>query len=68
MQFLPQKATKGKAMADLLAEHLDPRTTKLYEDLPDKVVEVWLTRRLSKDSCGNSSSTAHQERVLEEIS
>jgi len=27
MQFLPQKAVKGQAVADFLAEHLDPRTT-----------------------------------------
>ena len=33
MQFLPQKAVKGQAVADFLVEHLDPRTTKLYEDL-----------------------------------
>jgi len=42
MQFLPQKATKGQAMADFLAEHPDPRATKLYEDLPDEVAEVCL--------------------------
>ena len=35
MQFLPQKATKGQAVADFLAKHPDPRTTKFYEDLPD---------------------------------
>ena len=31
-------------MVDFLAEHLDPRATKLYEDLPDEVVEVCLTQ------------------------
>jgi len=31
-------------VADFLAEHPDPRTTKLYEDLPDEVVEVCLTQ------------------------
>ena len=31
-------------MADFLAEHLDPRATELYEDLPDEVVEVCLTQ------------------------
>ena len=34
IQFLPQKTVKGQAVVDCLAEHLDPRATKLYEDLP----------------------------------
>ena len=42
MQFLSQKATKEQAMTDFLAEHPDPRATKLYEDLPDEVAEVSL--------------------------
>jgi len=44
MQFLPQKAVKGQAVADFLAEHLDPRVTKLYEDLPDEVAKFCLTQ------------------------
>ena len=44
MQFLPQKAVKGQAVADFLAEHPDPRTTKLYEDLPDEIAEVCMTQ------------------------
>ena len=44
MQFLPQKGEKGQAVADFLAEHPDPRATKLYEDLPDEVAEVCLTQ------------------------
>jgi len=43
MQFLLQKAVKGQAVADFLVEHPDPRMTKLYEDIPDKAVEVCLT-------------------------
>ena len=43
MQFLPQKAGMGQAVANFLAEHPDPRVTKLYEDLPDEVAEVCLT-------------------------
>ena len=43
MQFLPQKIVKGQAVADFLAEHPDPRVTKLYENLPDEVAEVCLT-------------------------
>ena len=37
MQFLPQKAVKGQAVADFLPEHADPRAVKLYEDLPNEV-------------------------------
>jgi len=43
MQFLSQKAVKQQTVADFLAEHPDPRTIKLYEDLPDEVAEVCLT-------------------------
>jgi len=43
MQFLPQKPVKGQAVADFLAKHPDPGATKLYEDLPDEVIEVCLT-------------------------
>ena len=35
---------KGQAVADFLAEHLDPRVTKLYEDLSDEIAEVCLTQ------------------------
>ena len=44
MHFLAQKAIKGQAVADFLAEHPDPRAAKLYEDLPDEVAEVCLTQ------------------------
>ena len=44
MHFLPQKAIKGQAVADFLAEHPDPRAVKVYEDLPDEVAEVCLTQ------------------------
>ena len=44
IQFLPQKAVKGQAVENFLAEHLDPRTTKLYKDLSDEVTEVCLTQ------------------------
>ena len=37
MRFMPQKTVKGQAVADFLAEHPDPRMTKLYENLPDEV-------------------------------
>ena len=44
MQFLPQKAVKGQTVVDFLAEHPDPRMTKLYEDLPDEVAEACMTQ------------------------
>ena len=44
MQFLPQKAIKGQVVIDFLAEHPDPRTTKLYNNLPDEIAEVYLTQ------------------------
>ena len=44
MRFMPQKAVKGQAVADFLAEHPDPRASKLYEDLLDEVTEVCLTQ------------------------
>ena len=44
MRFLSQKAVKGQAMTDSLAEHPDPRATELYEDLPDEVAEVCQTQ------------------------
>ena len=44
MRFLLQKAIKGQAIADFLAEHPDPRAVKLYEDLPDEIAEVCLTQ------------------------
>ena len=44
MHFLPQKAIKGQAVGDFLAEHPDPRATKLYDDLPDEVAEACQTQ------------------------
>ena len=43
-QFLLQKAVKGQAVIDFLAEHPDPSAIKLYEDLPNEVAEVYLTQ------------------------
>ncbi|XP_020243371.1 uncharacterized protein LOC109821605 [Asparagus officinalis] len=39
MQFMPQKAVKGQAVVDFLADHLVSGLSKLYEDLPDEVAE-----------------------------
>jgi len=35
---------KDEAVADFLAEHPNPRATKLYKDLLDEVAEVCLTQ------------------------
>ena len=34
----------GQVVTDFLVEHLDPKATKLYEDLPNEVAEVCLTQ------------------------
>jgi len=40
MQFMPQKAIKGQAVADFLSDHPVPKTLKFYDDLPDEIAEV----------------------------
>src|SRR3954471_18981284 len=40
MHFLPQKATKGQAIADLLTENLRSNSATLFEELPDEMPEV----------------------------
>src|SRR5436190_12400326 len=40
MHFLPQKATKGQAIADLLAENPTSKSATLFEELPDETAEV----------------------------
>jgi len=42
-QFMPQKAIKRQELADLLAEYPDPRTIKLYEELSNEIVKVFMT-------------------------
>ena len=39
MTFVPQKAIKGQTLTDFLA-HLVTETSKLYEDILDKVIEA----------------------------
>ncbi|XP_020272836.1 uncharacterized protein LOC109847996 [Asparagus officinalis] len=46
MQFMPQKAVKGQAMTDFLADHPVPGSSKLYEDLPDEVDEACLAQEV----------------------
>ena len=68
MQFLPQKAVKGQAVVDFLAEHPDSRATKLYEDLPDEVVEIFLTQTSFEGQVWSSSSMVHQGQAHERMS
>ena len=68
MHFLPQKAIKGQAVADFLAEHPDLRAAKVYEDLPDEVAEVCLTQTRSKVKCGNFSLTVNPEQAQKDTS
>ena len=40
MHFLPQKAIKGQAIADFMAENPGSGPEKFYEDIPSEVAEV----------------------------
>ena len=40
MQFMPQKAVKGQSMADFLADHPVPGTSKLYDELSDEIAKI----------------------------
>ena len=68
MRFLPQKAVKGQAVADLLAEHLDLRATKLKRFSQTKSLKFVRPKHLLKDRCGNSSSTVLREQVRKGMS
>ena len=43
MLFVPQKAVKGQALAEFLAAHPVPESSKLHEDIPDEVFESNIT-------------------------
>jgi len=55
-----KKVVKGQDVVDVLADHLVPRTTKLY-DLPDDIAGVNLINASSEDKCGNFSFMVRQE-------
>jgi len=44
-----QKAVKGQAVADFLADHLVPRTSKLYDNLSNEIAEVNLIEDSSEE-------------------
>ena len=39
MLFVSQKAVKGQALADFLAAHPIPKSSKLHEDISDEIFE-----------------------------
>ena len=41
---MPQKAIKGQALADFLADHPIPESSKLHEDIPDEIAEACMTQ------------------------
>jgi len=43
MTFVPQKAIKGRALADFLKAHPVSKTSKLHKDIPDEVIEANIT-------------------------
>ena len=49
MQIMPQKAIKGQAMVDFLADHPISGMSKLYDDLPDEITEVNLINASSEE-------------------
>src|SRR5438045_9782497 len=49
MHFLPQKAIKGQAIADFMAENPTLGSGRLYEDIPDESAEVHLAQTTLED-------------------
>jgi len=46
---MPQKAVKGQAVTDFLADHLVPGTSKLYDDLLDEITKINLINASPKE-------------------
>src|SRR5881628_1290512 len=49
MHFLPQKAIKGQAIADFMAENPTLGSGRLCEDIPDESAEVYLAQTTLED-------------------
>src|SRR5436853_959619 len=49
MHFLPQKAIKGQAITDFMAENPASGLAKLYEDIPDEIAEVRVVQTTRED-------------------
>src|SRR5436853_1651241 len=72
IHFMPQKATKGQAIADLIAENPRPSTGTLFEDLPDETAEVYLAQVDDRPSVwqmyfDGASRTNHQGEPVEGV-
>ena len=45
MTFVPQRAIKGQALVDFLADHPVPEMSKLHTDILDKVIKANMTSK-----------------------
>ena len=66
MQFLPQKATKGQVVIDFLAEYPDPRATRLYENLPVEIAEVYMMQTSFEEQLWQLFFDGESRTVLKE--
>jgi len=55
-------------VVDFLAEHLNSRTIKLYENLPDEIVEVCITQTSFEEKVWQLFFDGASKWVLEETS
>jgi len=43
MKFMPQETVKGQVVADFLANHPVSGSSKLYDNLPNEIIEACMT-------------------------
>ena len=72
MQFMPQKAIKGQAVVDFLADHPVSETSKLYDDLSDKIVEVNMINASSEEQVwllffDGASRTSFEGNIIADV-
>ena len=64
---MPQKAVKGQAVADFLADHPVPGTSKLYDDLSNEIAKVNLINAFSEQVrqlfFDGASRTSHKGNI-----
>ena len=46
---MPQKTVRGQVVVDFLADHPVSENSKLYDDLPDEIVDVNVINTFSKE-------------------
>ena len=68
MQFMPQKVIQGQAVADFLANHPVSETSKLYDNLLDKIAEINLINVSSEEQVRKLSFDRASRMILREIS